>query len=1476
MNSLNTYQCSSARISAYLSKANFLLGMFLLFFCLHLSSQTSNPFYYYKSEKIYLVPNPSKILVVFNDTTQNNDIDLLRLLGLDIGIKVKKNQKDNLLKKGTVVWSELEISGQAEIATTNTLLSNLNQNVNVKRANPYFKTKNGQDLGLSHLFYVKLKSPSDYSKLTEVALLTQTEIGWQNEFMPLWYTLYATKKSKGNSLDMANYFFETGYFEIAQPSFVYDDPTSSDHKLLTTGNTASDTKQFAIDNLINCPTEPDFNLQWGLKNTGQNLNQLGNFANFSGIPGMDIKICEARDVTKGNPNIIIAVLDIPIQETHPDLSNNIVPGFNVDAGVPGNLTPIPTNHGTAVAGIIAALDNNLGVSGIAPNSKLMSLGRVSTMNFEQNTSNAIHWAVDNGVSVINNSWNTNTPDAMIDEAILYAVTQGRNGLGCVVAFSAGNIGGNSVGYPATNPNVIAVGGMTPCGKRPDEGLDCNNGTLTSYGIDLDIVAPGELIRTTDLTGSAGGNPGDFTSFGSSSGACPHVSGVAALILSVNPCLTQLEVRQIIESTAQKVNAGTPYVYSTNGAHPNGTWNIEMGHGLVDANAAVIEARTRLLQSVNKPNAVFSFAPQVITGNITFAANTVVLSHDDINILAGSTLTVNGTLIMARGKSIKVQQNGQLLVNGGTITALCGMWGGIQVWGNGQVNYSSTNRGNANLVNATIEYALDALVAHDPASPSNSFGGMVGAGNTIFRNNRQDININGWNFTGWFVLCTFEVNNSYRHNQIRTRVRLSNSSYSYSAFSGCTFINNYTGNVNILGDPYSNWVGIDCFGCGLYVEAGYDNGVQKKSSFERFYSGIHAFYLSTDNWIHIEKSDFRGNVEGIISEGVNNLYASYNNFFIGGTNPFPSSLWYRTGISLSYGTGYTIQRNTFLNNNAPYPFGTLVMDTGSEPNKIDFNSYGNVYVSNRVLGNNRDNSTGAGLQLRCNDNALNIYDNVVESGEGIATFQGTSSNSDGNLFSINGGAPDYYNDSNNPINRYYVPGTRTFASTGGITSISQISVLQNGCTNAPAFIMEQNNTMQFSRPTDVFQNNKAEPATSQMLSQLSLDLPTLSSEERNILASNFELKNEDLKSSTSKYKALIDDGNTAKMISDITNKWSKDALTLRKNLLLQSPNLSEDVLFEIAQLGILSQSALMEVLVANIGSSKNKLFLEKLMNNIPNPLSTQQIDILKSTPIPPSVRFDLEVKINSLKGDVMDIGRQLVSDIHKSRDKYPADSLRYWLAKLNSPEAYYALAETHIKEARSNDFGKSLKDLAKDFKEIEKNKEAHDTYVDLYSLKSKILKSGRDLKDITDDEAKQLRTIATGKKSKASVIANNILCYALGECRPMEVPKIKEELQVRNIYRQLSNSIESEETYLRAFPNPAKDVITLEYRLPEHVTTFDFVITNLTGIEITRVKINNSESKNFTWNTDNIESGIYMISIQNQGKQILSQKLSIIK
>ncbi len=114
------------------------------------------------------------------------------------------------------------------------------------------------------------------------------------------------------------------------------------------------------------------------------------------------------------------------------------------------------------------------------------------------------------------------------------------------------------------------------------------------------MAPGTDIVTTDIQGFLGYNPqyednqsyvdnDEYVySWRGTSAAAPHVSGVAALVLSVNPCLTGQQVRDILEKTCQKV--GT-YSYTTTAGRPNGTWNNEMGYGLINAYAAVQMAKT---------------------------------------------------------------------------------------------------------------------------------------------------------------------------------------------------------------------------------------------------------------------------------------------------------------------------------------------------------------------------------------------------------------------------------------------------------------------------------------------------------------------------------------------------------------------------------------------------------------------------------------------------------------------------------------------------------------------------------------------------------------------------------------------------------------------------------------------------------------------------------------------------------------------
>ena len=143
------------------------------------------------------------------------------------------------------------------------------------------------------------------------------------------------------------------------------------------------------------------------------------------------------------------------------------------------------------------------------------------------------------------------------EAIDSATTFGRGGRGCVIVAASGNYGENYVRYPAALSSVISVGAVDNQGARWKFLTDGGGYEGSNYGTNLDICGPGVGIYTTDLQGSAGyntasGTAGDYVVDNGTSLSSPAVAAVACLVISVNPCLTGQQVRDIIESTAQKV------------------------------------------------------------------------------------------------------------------------------------------------------------------------------------------------------------------------------------------------------------------------------------------------------------------------------------------------------------------------------------------------------------------------------------------------------------------------------------------------------------------------------------------------------------------------------------------------------------------------------------------------------------------------------------------------------------------------------------------------------------------------------------------------------------------------------------------------------------------------------------------------------------------------------------------------------------
>ncbi|NLG78710.1 MAG: S8 family peptidase [Firmicutes bacterium] len=252
----------------------------------------------------------------------------------------------------------------------------------------------------------------------------------------------------------------------------------------------------------------------------------------------------------------VAVLDTGIDMSHPDLKANIEGGFdciNETADVVDD-----NGHGTHVAGTIAALDNDFGVVGVAPEARLYAVKAFDSRGQGQVSDivQGVEWCMTNRVQIINMSFGTADSSKALTMAIEKAAQAGT-----VMVAAAGNDGRrDSVLYPARDPNVIAVTAST---------RDDRIASFSNSGEQVAVAAPGEDIYSTYRDGG-------YKSLTGTSMACPHVTGVAALLLSVSPGLTRDDVRQIVCGTATKLSGFSP---------------DQQGSGVVNAGAAV--ARVRL-------------------------------------------------------------------------------------------------------------------------------------------------------------------------------------------------------------------------------------------------------------------------------------------------------------------------------------------------------------------------------------------------------------------------------------------------------------------------------------------------------------------------------------------------------------------------------------------------------------------------------------------------------------------------------------------------------------------------------------------------------------------------------------------------------------------------------------------------------------------------------------------------------------------
>ncbi|MGA1006085.1 MAG: S8 family serine peptidase [Ilumatobacteraceae bacterium] len=394
------------------------------------------------------------------------------------------------------------------------------------------------------------------------------------------------------------------------------------------------------------PNDPRFSEQWYLQTPG------------SSTQGIDLP--SAWDITRGSSSVVVAVIDTGRLD-HPELSGRLVDGYDfvsqtknskdgdgwdsdeTDVGdwsesddplytcTVGDPFKSSSWHGTHVSGIIAAnADNSVGIAGVAPNVRVQHVRVLGTCGGRtSDEAVAIRWAAGlpvDGVplnptpaKVINLSLGSQTAcaaveQAAIDEAVAAGVT---------VVVAAGNAGldlDTNDFAPSKCANVISVAALRFDGSRA---------SYTNYGSSIDVAAPGGPGGILSLQNGGTRTADSSWTYGYKQGtsmSTPIVSGIAALVLSVNPNLTPAQVESIIESSARPFPTGVSTPCSSN---PSDTFHC--GTGIADAGAALRLAAQQLPQD-STPSTRLGSTGDRFTTNLAVEA---LADRTDVILVSGS-------------------------------------------------------------------------------------------------------------------------------------------------------------------------------------------------------------------------------------------------------------------------------------------------------------------------------------------------------------------------------------------------------------------------------------------------------------------------------------------------------------------------------------------------------------------------------------------------------------------------------------------------------------------------------------------------------------------------------------------------------------------------------------------------------------------------------------------------------------------------
>ncbi|MDK2122773.1 S8 family serine peptidase [Parachitinimonas caeni] len=379
------------------------------------------------------------------------------------------------------------------------------------------------------------------------------------------------------------------------------------------------------------PNDPGVSQAWNLEKIG--ARQLWSVASGNGIK--------------------VAVVDSGVDLTHPDLKDNLLPGYNF-----GDRNANPQDqlgHGTKVSGLLAAVRGNaLAGAGVAPLAKLLPIkinaGASGTFK-TSDVADSVDYAVAQGAKVINLSLTIDE-----DTQTLAAAIERAKEAGVVVVVASGNQGG-AVAFPATIPGVIAVGASNESDQLAG---------FSNTGPEVTIAAPGTNLYSTLLGGGFGG-AGQGTSF-----AAPTVSGVVAALLEVDPRLGSSQIASLLKQTAKPIAGNT------------------VSYGIVQGGAAML---TRL-PDLTLPKKTFAAGDSLTldyslppTAGLVDIYVAVRTPNGEFGLMPDGRWqdTSQGYPVLAKGYQASGSLHGQLFGGVFPPIALTGLPAGVYTWRTGLVD-----------------------------------------------------------------------------------------------------------------------------------------------------------------------------------------------------------------------------------------------------------------------------------------------------------------------------------------------------------------------------------------------------------------------------------------------------------------------------------------------------------------------------------------------------------------------------------------------------------------------------------------------------------------------------------------------------------------------------------------------------------------------------------------------------------------------